>query len=65
MTGLRPGGHLLIADLRPIRGLSVHQVPVDVVERVNALVTGAGFRITDTGTRRPRLYYLRADRRPV
>jgi ubiquinone/menaquinone biosynthesis C-methylase UbiE len=59
---LRPGGRLLIADLRPITGFSVHQVPGDVVERVTGFVTGAGFRITDTGTRRPRLYYLRAER---
>jgi ubiquinone/menaquinone biosynthesis C-methylase UbiE len=59
---LRPDGRLLIADLRPTTGLSVHQIPGDVVERVTDLVTGAGFRITDTGTRRPRLYYLLAER---
>lgn len=58
---LKPGGRLLIADLRP-GGLGLHKVDADTVERVTALVTGAGFRVTGSGTCRPRLYYLRAVR---
>jgi ubiquinone/menaquinone biosynthesis C-methylase UbiE len=67
---LHPGGRLLIVDLRPASGplsrrLSVHSVPADVVERVTALVTAAGLRVVATGTRRPRLYYVRAGRARV
>jgi ubiquinone/menaquinone biosynthesis C-methylase UbiE len=64
---LRPGGRLLVADLRPASGpvsrrLSIHKVPADVVERVTALTAAAGFRGVATGTRRPRLYHVRAER---
>jgi ubiquinone/menaquinone biosynthesis C-methylase UbiE len=62
---LGPGGRLLVADLRPTRGrlaLHRHHVAADAAERVTALVEAAGFRITGSGTRRPRTYYLLADR---
>ena len=64
---LRPGGRLLIADLRPAgsrlsAAFSAHKVADDTVERVTALATDAGFRITGAGTRRPRLYYLQGQR---
>jgi ubiquinone/menaquinone biosynthesis C-methylase UbiE len=62
---LGPGGRLLVADLRPARSwlpLHAHHVAADAVERVTALVEEAGFRITGSGTRRPRTYYLLADR---
>ena len=66
---LGPGGRLFLADLAPPRGrmaaaLHAHHVAADVVERVTALVEEAGFRITGTGVRRPRTYYLLADRAP-
>ena len=61
---LRPGGRLLVADLRPGTGpLGLHEVAADTVERVTALATAAGFGVTGSGTRRPGLYYLQAGRR--
>jgi hypothetical protein len=62
---LGPGGRLLVADLRPTRRrmpLHAHRVAADTVERVTAQVEEAGFRITGSGTRRPRTYYLLAAR---
>lgn len=70
---LRPGGRLLIADFRPPRNraahrvigaLTGHAVQHDPVEELTALVTDAGFTITNDGDLWPWLHYIQATTPP-
>lgn len=68
---LRPGGRLLIAELRPPRGalaarlagvVAGHAMRPSMPELLAELVPGAGFRVESTGTLRPLLHVVRATR---
>ncbi|WP_230990160.1 class I SAM-dependent methyltransferase [Rhodococcus oxybenzonivorans] len=68
---LRPGGRLLIADFRPPRNrianhlvgaVSGHAMQHNPIHELAGSVRGAGFAVTGSGDRWPRLHYLQATR---
>jgi ubiquinone/menaquinone biosynthesis C-methylase UbiE len=60
---LRPDGRLLIVDFRPPRRRPlVHRHGSLSPERLAGLITDAGFHLTATGNRWPRLHYVQAQR---
>ncbi|MDV7355130.1 class I SAM-dependent methyltransferase [Rhodococcus oxybenzonivorans] len=68
---LRPGGRLLIADFRPPRNriashlvgaVSGHAMQHNPIHELAGSVRGAGFVVTGSGDRWPRLHYIQATR---